>query len=62
MKHKPFFLALIVLLLALLFTASETTAQGPTGGKRNPRAALGNAFTYQGQLKSGGSAYSGTCD
>jgi len=62
MKRKLFFITCCALIIALV-TIPSATAQGPTpGGRRAPRAALGTAFTYQGQLKSGGSPYSGSCD
>lgn len=50
MKRK-FFLTLLGL-LCLLFTAHPVYASDP----------VGTAFTYQGQLKRSGGAYTGTCD
>jgi len=56
-------LLIALLALTLVVTATLAIAQGPTGTKpRAPRAALGTAFTYQGQLKRSGSAYTGACD
>ncbi len=49
MKHKLFPLSIAVLML-LIFSRSALA---------DP---LGTAFTYQGQLKSSGAAYTGTCD
>jgi hypothetical protein len=60
MNARKLFGVGIVLVLVLLAFASVTSAQGPT--PRAPRAALGTAFTYQGQLKQSGTAYTGTCD
>jgi hypothetical protein len=52
---------LAVLLLAL--AAGLTQAQGPTpSGGVGVQAALGTAFTYQGQLKKAGNPVNGTCD
>lgn len=62
MKHKMIFIPLIVL-FGTLVGAAIVNGQGPQpDGARVSSAAMGAAFTYQGQLKSGGSAYSGTCD
>src|SRR5258706_8394591 len=46
--------------LALLLGAAGARADGP--GPTGPAAALGTAFTYQGQLQSGGLPVNGNCD
>lgn len=51
---------ILILVLASLILVNVTSAQGPI--PRTPRTAMGTGFTYQGQLKSGGSAYTGNCD
>jgi hypothetical protein len=68
MNARKLFALTVVLALVMLGLVSVTSAQGPT--PRAPRAAtstalsasLGTGFTYQGQLKSGGSAVNGLCD
>ncbi len=60
MKSKAFLLMLILALLVALLSVSGVTAQGPQ--PQGVRAALGTAFTYQGQLKSGGNPVNGSCD
>jgi hypothetical protein len=49
--------------LVLVLVTSASLAQGtePQAGAQ-PQAPLGTGFTYQGQLKSGGTPYSGACD
>ncbi len=47
LRHLPF----LILVLALVLTTRSALADP-----------LGTAFTYQGQLKSSGAAYTGTCD
>jgi hypothetical protein len=68
MKNKMLFVSLFVL-LATLFASTIADAQGPKpaptkapGSVKSPSANVGTAFTYQGQLKSGGNAVNGTCD
>ncbi len=68
MKNKIWFISMCVL-LATLFASAIANAQGPKptppkapGNVRSPNAYAGTAFTYQGQLKSGGNAVNGTCD
>jgi hypothetical protein len=58
--NRKHFSILFLVALVFLIQGIQVTAQGPT--PRAPRAALGTGFTYQGQLKSGGSAYTGACD
>lgn len=54
---------IVVLALVTLALVSVTNAQGPAPrAPRAPRANLGTAFTYQGQLKSGGNVVNGNCD
>lgn len=55
---------LFVIVLTLLVSVGIANAQGPTGTgqPRAPRANAGTAFTYQGQLKNGGSVVNGTCN
>jgi hypothetical protein len=57
-------LLIALIALTLVVTTALAIAQGPagTGQPRAPRANAGTAFTYQGQLKSGGNAVNGTCD
>jgi hypothetical protein len=64
MKRRLVLLAALVVLLAVSATATLTLAQGPTGTgpALAPLAAMGTAFTYQGQLKSGGTVVNGPCD
>ncbi len=52
MKHKKYLMVTVLSLLVLLLTVSGITAQGPTGGKREPNAPAGayNRLTYQGRL------------
>ena len=57
--RKLFGLGLVVVLVFLVLT-NVTSAQGPA--PRAPSTALGTGFTYQGQLKQSGTAYTGTCD
>lgn len=59
MNHKGIFILFLALLVFLLGTHSAV-AQGPT--PRVPRSVLGTAFTYQGQIKNNGAAYTGACD
>lgn len=60
MKAKLSFVLLGVVLLALALNARATFAQGPA--PRAPRAEVGTAFTYQGQLKTNGNSHNGLCD
>lgn len=53
-------LGLVLVIAAVMARSQVATAQDPV--PRVQRNAMGSAFTYQGQLKSGGSAYTGTCD
>jgi hypothetical protein len=53
---------LAVLLLALAVGLARAQGPQPPQGGVGIQAALGTAFTYQGQLKKGGSPISGTCD
>jgi len=52
---------LAVLLLALAAGLAQAQGPQPAGGA-GPQAALGTAFTYQGQLKQDGSPVNGNCD
>jgi hypothetical protein len=63
MRRKHVLLVALAVLLAVGATTTLTLAQGPTGTGQvgGPLAALGTAFTYQGQLKNGGNAVNGTC-
>jgi len=63
MKSKWTLLGSIVAVLLLMLAAGLTQAQGPTpSGGVGVQAALGTAFTYQGQLKKAGNPVNGTCD
>jgi len=64
MKRSHLVLVVMVVLLAVGATTTLTLAQGPvgTGPAQAPLAMAGTAFTYQGQLKSGGTVVNGTCD
>ena len=53
---------LAMLLLALAVGLARAQEPQPPQGSVGIQAALGTAFTYQGQLKKGGSPISGTCD
>lgn len=65
LQHR-FPLAFLLVSFSLLFSVSVSLAQGPAPrGNRapaTPAGEVGTAFTYQGQLKKGGSPYTGTCD
>ena len=71
MRRYPLFVILIILAFVGL-AGDKAQAQGgqPDAGAFDtapevssaPAAALGTAFTYQGQLKSGGTPYNGACD
>ncbi len=54
-------LVLSVLTPALTVPLGQAQRPGPQGGA-SVQAALGTAFTYQGQLKSGGMPVNGNCD
>jgi hypothetical protein len=58
MKTKLFVTSLIVL-LGIGLSVAIVSAQGPA--PRKPSAAMGTAFTYQGQLKKSGAPVSSTC-
>ncbi|MCX7839433.1 MAG: hypothetical protein N2559_08275, partial [Anaerolineae bacterium] len=60
MNHKSLWLAFVGAMVLLSVAVAQISAQGPQ--PRAPRAALGTAFTYQGQLKSGGNPVNGACD
>jgi hypothetical protein len=53
---------LAMLLLALAVGLARAQEPQPPQGSVGIQAALGTAFTYQGQLKKAGSPISGTCD
>jgi hypothetical protein len=60
-------LTVVVSLLALVLqtgggVAAQEGGQIPGGAPQGEQAVLGTAFTYQGQLRSGGSPYTGACD
>ena len=56
MKGKRLLGSILAAALVLVLMAGFSQAQQPAS------TPLGTAFSYQGQLKSGGSPYSGTCD
>ncbi len=62
MEHRftPIVIALVAGVLALSQAVNLAMAQGPKDGPKAV-AALGTAFTYQGQLKSSGSLVNGSC-
>jgi len=71
MKSKWTLLGSILAVLLLVLAVGPGQAQGPQpptesvqpqGGAGIQATALGTAFTYQGQLKSGGNPVNGTCD
>jgi len=71
MKGKWTLLGSILAMLLLALAVGLARAQGPQpptesvqpqGGAGIQATALGTAFTYQGQLKSGGNPVNGTCD
>ncbi len=64
MKGLQVLLIVLAVLLAVSTTTTLTLAQGPkgTGPALAPLASASTAFTYQGQLKNGGSSVNGTCD
>lgn len=57
MNNKQIWIILIFVLMGAFLFGAGANAQEPT-----LQANLGTGFTYQGQLKSSGSAYTGTCD
>jgi hypothetical protein len=59
MNARKLFSLIVVLALVTLALASVTLAQGPI--PHTPRDATGTGFTYQGQLKHGGTSVNGTC-
>ena len=61
MKSKWAFMIVALLLLALTVGPGQAQGPGPQGDV-GVQAALGTAFTYQGQLKSGGNPVNGNCD
>ncbi len=63
MKSKTLLLNAVGLGLVFALIASVALAQGVSSGSvRTPAAPLGTAFTYQGQLNSAGTPYTGACD
>ncbi|MDH7487802.1 MAG: hypothetical protein QHJ81_16205 [Anaerolineae bacterium] len=63
MKTPAILTVLVILALSLALSVSLVTAQGPgPQGDAGVQAVLGTAFTYQGQLRSGGNPVSGNCD
>jgi hypothetical protein len=71
MKGKWTIVGSLLAVVLLGLAAGLTQAQGPTPSQTSlpqgeggvgVQAALGTAFTYQGQLKSGGNPVNGTCD
>ncbi len=63
MKSKWTLLGSLLALLLLALAVGLARAQGPAPSQPvGVQAALGTAFTYQGQLKKDGSPYSGNCD
>ncbi|MGC8960446.1 MAG: hypothetical protein ACP5OO_11825, partial [Chloroflexia bacterium] len=63
MKGKWTIAGSIVAVVVLALAVSLVQAQGPgPQGDAGVQAVLGTAFTYQGQLRSGGNPVSGTCD
>lgn len=64
MKNKWTFIGSlpVVALLILTVRAGQAQGPGPQGDVGIQAALVGTAFTYQGQLKSGGSPVNSTCD
>ena len=65
MKTKWFLVVLVcACLLSMMGSAAvPALAQGPDGQiEAGPQSAVGNGFTYQGQLKQAGTPFSGNCD
>ena len=60
MTARKFFGVVILVLLTMLAVVNVTDAQGPA--PRAPRADVGTAFTYQGNLKDGGVPANGVYD
>jgi hypothetical protein len=54
-------MALLGLLMAVSAQAGPPTQQGPVDRPAGPAAAIGSAFTYQGELERGGVPISDTC-
>jgi autotransporter-associated beta strand protein len=64
MERKQVMIVALVVLIGVAATATLTLAQGPTGTgpALAPLKPSETAFTYQGQLKSGGTVVNGPCD
>lgn len=63
MKTKLTFITCLLVIVLLALAAGLIQAQGPEPPENvSIQAAVGTAFTYQGQLKKAGSPISGTCD
>jgi len=63
MKHRTLFNVLVALGLILALGAGSSLAQETTvAGDMGVQAAVGTAFTYQGQLTQSGNPVTGTCD
>jgi hypothetical protein len=62
MKRRSFYIPVLVL-LALVLSASGVIAQSSIPQNvTSPQAMVGTGFTYQGQLKQGGSTFTASCD
>src|SRR5512147_552665 len=62
MKRRSLYIPVLIM-LALVLSASGVIAQSL--GSQNvavPQAVVGTGFTYQGQLKQGGSTFTANCD
>jgi len=63
MKRRLFLMAILTTLLIIAVSVGMIRAQGPSPhGETSTQAALGTAFTYQGQLKRDGHPVTDTCD
>ncbi len=71
MKSRWTFISSLLAVVLLALAVGSGQAQGPTPSQPSPsqgedrvgvQAALGTAFTYQGQLKQGGNPVNGNCD
>lgn len=62
MNHKLALILVFAGAVALTFFVDSALAQGPRAGPKAAAELAGTGFTYQGQLKKGGTLVNGNCD